>query len=270
MEGGELDKSEQASPFKLRRAREKGVVARGTDLGFLTVLIGGLGFAWIGGHAVATSIAHGAQVAFVSAPNYAEGGDALIRVSSQLFASVAAQLLTLVATLFAVVLVFEFFQTGPVFSFTPIKPDFTRINPGQGLKRLFAWRAVIEAFKSIFKLAVYSAIGWWVIRAALFDRVPGITDGQHLLDAMAALGFRLVLVGAVAAFFFAVSDQIVSRRQFSKKMRMSRRELRREIRDREGDARLKQRRNQIHVELSKIAKSLRNAGFRRSATMLQI
>jgi flagellar biosynthetic protein FlhB len=56
---------------------------------------------------------------------------------------------------------------------------------------------------------------------------------------------------------FAAIDQILVRRLFLKQMRMSRREVRRELRDREGEPRIKQRRRQLHAQFAKAAESLR-------------
>jgi flagellar biosynthetic protein FlhB len=65
-------------------------------------------------------------------------------------------------------------------------------------------------------------------------------------------------VFALGAIFFAVLDQIIVRGTFLKRMRMSRRELRREARDREGEPRLRQKRKQLHRELTKSRQSLRS------------
>lgn len=57
---------------------------------------------------------------------------------------------------------------------------------------------------------------------------------------------------------FAAVDQIIVRRQFLTKMRMSRREVRKEAKDREGEPRLKQKRKQLHREFTRASESLRN------------
>jgi flagellar biosynthetic protein FlhB len=68
----------------------------------------------------------------------------------------------------------------------------------------------------------------------------------------------LLLGFTAVALLFAVVDQLIVRRGFLKKMAMSRREVRRESREREGDPRLKQKRKQLHAEFSKLNQSLHN------------
>lgn len=257
MEENELDKSEAASPFKLNRAREKGSVARGIDLGFFAGILALLGYAWVSGTTAVVEISRLASLTFRSAAFGEGGSQVLTSLISTLFSAIIPTILVFAGTVFAVTLLFEFLQVGPVFSAQTLKPDFKRINPVEGLKRIFSLKMLIEAFKSVIKLAVYGVIAWLVIAAALRVTVYSATDAGRLLAAMGNAGFRLLAYCAIAAFFIAMLDQVWSRRDFAKKMRMSRRELRREHRDREGDPRLKQKRREFHKSFLDMAKSLR-------------
>lgn len=258
MEETELDKSEEATPFKLKRAREKGAVARSMDLGFFAAIAAALGFLWIGGTELAFSIARASGQAFAAAPLLVDGQSMLVAVIGRVFSPVVFPLMAFAGSLFAIALVLDFLQVGPVFSVTPLKPDFGRINPAKGLKRLFSWRMAIEAFKALFKLAVYSTIAWLVIGGTIDTGGQAISDGARLAGVILSATLRLMMFCAIAALGFAALDQIFVRREFAKKMRMSRRELKREYRDREGEPRMKQARKQLHAEFSKIAKSLRD------------
>jgi flagellar biosynthesis protein FlhB len=258
MEETELDKSEQATPFKLKRAREKGAIARSMDLGFFASIAAALGFFWIGGAELAFSIARASGQAFAAAPLLVDSESALASVIGRIFSPVLFPLIAFAGSLFGIALVLDFLQVGPVFSATPLKPDFSRINPAKGLKRLFSWKMAIEAFKALFKLAVYSTIAWLVIGGAIETGVKAISDGAILAGVILSATLRMMMFCAIAALGFAALDQIFVRREFAKKMRMSRRELKREHRDREGEPRMKQARKQLHAEFSKVAKSLRD------------
>jgi flagellar biosynthesis protein FlhB len=259
MEENELDKSEEATPYKLKRAREKGTIARGIDLGFFTALLAFLGYVWLVGAASTGTLAQLSVISFRNMAISANTPQALYAQVGFLFAGIAWPLLIFAGSIFAVVALFELLQVGPAFSFQPLKPDFKRINPAQGLKRIFSMRALIEALKSVLKLAIYGTITWLVIDAALKYDAASARDGRRLLQILASVGFKLVIYFALAALFMAVIDQLLARREFAKKMRMSRRELKREHRDREGDPRFKQKRREFHDEFLKMAKSLRGA-----------
>lgn len=258
MEETELDKTEDATPFKLKRAREKGAVARSMDLGFFAALAAAIGFLWIGGPSFALAVARVSGEALGAAGGLAGNPQALPRVAMRLVDPVIMPLVTFAAALFAIALVLDFLQVGPVFSAQPLKPDFNRINPAKGFKRLFSWRMLIEAAKATLKLAVYVAIASWVIADILASETAALGEAGRLAGLLAAGLLRLLMFFALAAFAFAMLDQFVVRRDFAKRMRMSRRELRREHRDREGEPRQKQKRRQLHGELSQAVRALRD------------
>lgn len=265
MDESDQDKSEQPTPFKLHRAREKGTVARGMDLGFFISLSVFLLYAWVNGAPFAGAIAQAARDTLVGGPRLAEGPFAVLAVVPPLFAAIARPIAFMAGAIFLAVLLFELIQTGVVFSAQPLKPDFSRLNPAKGLKRLFSLRLLIETGKNIFKLVVYTAVGSLVVRGVLTSDVGLATDARGLSALIARAAFRLLAAFALIALFFTAIDQIIVRRDFLKRMRMSRRELRREHRDREGEPRLKQKRKQLHGEFVKLSRSLRGL---RGADML--
>lgn len=259
MEENELDKSEAATPFKLQRAREKGQVARGMDLGFLAALSALIAFSWLLGAPMAVSFAEVSAMALARSGRVSTAPELLLEQVGTLFVNAAWPVVILAVVAFAITGFLEFLQVGPVFSTQSLKPDFNRINPVQGFKRLFNVRMLIEAIKSVIKLMVYGAITWIIIVEAMTEQRLAVFDGSGLLTMLVRIGFRLILFYALAALCFALVDQILARREFANKMRMSKRELKREHRDREGDHRLKNKRKEFHGEFIKMAKSLRNA-----------
>jgi flagellar biosynthetic protein FlhB len=258
MAEGEQDRSENATPFKLQKAREKGSVAKGTDLGFLTSMAAFLGYLWIAGPGIGRSIAEAWRKAIIGGTGLAEGPWVALSVAPALFSAVLLPLLAMLGTIFAVVLLFEILQTGVVFSAEPLKLDFTRLNPATGLKRLLTVRLLIETAKNVLKMGCYGVAGYLVISHVLVSDIASVHDGSGLSALLFRSGLRLLAAFVAVALFFAVIDQLIVRRAFSRKMAMSRREVRRETRDREGDPRLKQRRKQLHAEFSKLSQSLRN------------
>lgn len=257
MSDGELDKSEQPTQFKLQQARRKGLVARGMDLGFLTALVVLLLYMRVTGAGFAGSLATGMREAWISGPRMADAAG-VSAVASALFGRVTGWLTLLLAILFLTVLVLELVQTGVVFSTRPLKPDFSKLNPAQGLKRLFSLRMLLETGKNLLKFAAYVTVALLVIRGALRNDVGSVADARSLAILMARLAGRLLLGFVFVAIVFAALDQVLARRMFTKTMRMSRREVKREMRDREGDPRLKQKRKALHAEFVKTSRSLRN------------
>jgi flagellar biosynthetic protein FlhB len=113
-----------------------------------------------------------------------------------------------------------------------------------------------ETLKNIVKLVVYTGIAWLLITGALAALGDTLSDANRLAGTMASAATRLLFAFIGAAFFFMVIDQLIARGEFRKQMRMSRREVTRENREREGEPRFKQKRRQIHHEMRKQAEGL--------------
>lgn len=256
MEQEEQNRSEAPTSFKLQRARRKGQVARGLDLSFLTSLAAFLAFCWIEGTALVQTLARAMHDAFVTSAQLAGDRGTVFAVTGLLGGTIERPLLILAITVFGIVLLFELLQTGFVLSSEPLKIDFAKLNPARGIKRLFSLQLLIETAKNVLKLALYAAAAWLVTRNLLRTDIASISDGASLTRVGIRVAGRLLLVFASGAVFFAILDQIIARRDFLKRMRMSRREIKQELRDREGEPRLKQKRKQMHAEFTRATRSL--------------
>jgi len=253
----EQNRSEAPTNYKLMRARQKGQVARGTDLSFLVVLVASLGTVWIGGRALATGLARAMHDALVSGSLLAGDRETLFAVIGMSAAAIMRPLLSFSLVVFVLVLLMELIQTGFVFSIEPLRFDLSRLNPGQGFKRVFSLRMLAETGRNVLKFALYPIAAWLVLRALLAADAASIRDAASLAEVLRHLAIRLVSFFAGVALLFAVADQLFARRSFLKRMRMSRRELKQEIRDREGEPRLKQKRKQMHGEFVRNSRALK-------------
>lgn len=255
--GEEQDKSEEASPFKLRRAREKGQVARGTDLGFVGILVALAAFLAVAGEQLGRTLARLMRTSIdVGIASSADPNQAAALLGSTWWPALQPILL-LAGTAVGIVVLLEIVQLrGLIFTAHPLKPDFSRINPAKGLKRLFSVRMLKEAAKNVLKLAAYAVVTALVIRSVVAGAGRAGKDAAGLAASMQSGIMRLLMFYILLAIFFAALDQVIARKEYRKQMRMSRRELTREATEREGEPRLKQKRKQLHAEFAKESKGL--------------
>jgi flagellar biosynthesis protein FlhB len=255
----ELDRNEEATPFKLRRAREKGQVARGQDLGFVGSLIALTVFVlWFGGQFV-QRLTELMRLTFTSGiERVGQDGDVL-GVIGGTYWDVFEPLVVLGGIVIVVLVVLELIQLrGFIFTTAPLKPDFKRLNPVQGLKRLFSMRMLKEFIKNLIKMAVYTVLAWLMITGAMSTFGDTFGDAHALVRAMEGGARRLLFAFILTAVVFMLIDQVITRGEFAKQMRMSTRELKREVKDREGEPRFRQKRRQIHAEMRKQTEGLAN------------
>lgn len=254
----DLDRNEAATPFKLARARERGSVAKSPDLNAFAILaLTTLAcFAWLPRAALELA----SLVRQLLSGAGADLGD--WATATGLLASAIGAVLTLLGPLFlgivCVAILANLAQSGPVFSAEPITPDFTRLNPAEGFKKLFSMRVVYDAIKSVFKLALLGA----VFAGAMAALLPGAA-GLGQVESHAYLPLLFGLVGALLAKLLAVLlvlvgvDWVYVRREYAKRMRMSRREIKDEYKQREGDPRIRQRIRELRVQMLKRSQAMR-------------
>jgi flagellar biosynthetic protein FlhB len=251
------EKTEEASPFKLEEARKKGQVARSQELlSFMMLLTFLMVFSATAYQLASVLAAHthwwlgnagqlGADWGYLGA----QGGYSLREL--------AYALLPLIGALVLVAIVTNLIFNGPVFSFVPLKPDFKRLHPILGLKRMFSRRMFVELIKVLIKGVLFSLVLYYLFQSLapkLLDMatVSPLSMPQAAKQLLMQLGFAVLMVMAAAALF----DIWYSRKEFGRQMRMSRREQKDEYRRREGDPEIRSKRKGIQQELLKKAAAL--------------
>lgn len=248
----QTDRTEEATPFRMRKARERGQVARGMDLGFVASLLAVTIVALAGAQGYVAQVAEvmrhmlGGGVAGAAKHELAGGMGEL----GSLYWFVLQPLVLLGLVIALIVVGLEIVQLrGFFFTTHPLKPDFQRLNPAKGLKRIFSFRMIKETMKNVLKMGVYAAAAWFVVSGAIERLAPATRDARNLATGIESSLVRLLFTFIALAFGFMVVDQLLVRREHRKQLRMSRRDVVRETKDHEGEPRLKQRRRELHAQM---------------------
>lgn len=253
----EQDRTEQATPFKLREARARGQVAKSMELTAWIILLAAVAFVAIFGKALVHRQMEIAAGLFSQAGSIPLSQHSAIR----LFASTATHLFSTFAFFFGAIvsagLLANFFQVGPVFSWTPLKADFSRINPVTGFKKLFNIRIFYEFLKVLLKLSALIALVTLFLKVKLGVLLALLQTSMNahpsvILDQSIRFSFWLLAAFAVLALF----DFAFVKWEFAKNMRMSRRELKDEVKRREGDPQVRAKIRELQREAAKRGASL--------------
>jgi flagellar biosynthetic protein FlhB len=253
----EMDRGEAATPYKLGKARERGQVPKSADVVSVLVFTVAMVFltwrgwaAWREQFRLDGSLL--AQAATVRTP-----AELWSMVSGALRTTLVWAVPFFVALLVAAI-AGNLLQIGPLFSAHPITPDWSRVSPVSGLKRLFTWRTLFQGARAVLKLVLLA----WIVSAALrsllphafkLSALPPAVGLRTILGDMASLGLRI----AIGLWIIAIIDLVHTRREYANEMRMSRRELREEVKHREGDPRIRARMRELRREMLKRAMALR-------------
>lgn len=250
----DLDRSQAATPYKLQKARERGQVPRSHDLASAVVFAAAMVFlAWQGWSAWSAQLRLD-QALLAQAGRVGASPAALWPLVDRMLRSSLALGAPFLATLVVAAILGNVLQGGWVLSLEPIKPDWTRLDPVAGLKRLLSLRTLFHALRAVLKLLLLGATAYFALRglAPHFRALAGHSAMgalRTLLDDFASLGLKL----ALALGLVALLDLLYTRREFARQMRMSPRELKEEVKHREGDPRIRARLRELRRELLKKA-----------------
>ncbi|PLT94074.1 translocation protein in type III secretion system, RhcU [Sinorhizobium medicae] len=135
---------------------------------------------------------------------------------------------------------------GFVFSVKPIEPDFSRVNPATGLKRLTSLKSIVEFGKALFKILTLSVAFSVVFHAGLKALFQAPTCGFMCLHALSLSMLKTTAFIAIAAFIvMGTLDVFLQRWLFMREMRMTKSESKREHKDTEGDPLIRQERRKL-------------------------
>jgi len=246
---GTGEKTEEATPKRLKEARKKGNVAKSKDLTAAFLFIGGFSVLLASGSYISKGLRELMILAFTV---WGEG------VSTALIGPVLWEgLITMIKVLFPMVtaafviaLVISYFQVGSLFTVEPLKPQLKKLNPIEGFKNMFKLKNLVELIKSSIKLFLAVLLAYLVVKGSLRDiylsiEAPLVDSVQIVAVLLKRIVFRVGLVFIT----IAVIDMYYQKWQYKKDMRMTKDEVKREYKAEEGDPQIKGARKQIHYEM---------------------
>jgi flagellar biosynthetic protein FlhB len=244
------DKTEQPTAKRKREARRDGNLARSTEVvvwaqmlaaAFLLPACLGLGMESL------RQVMH--QVgALVSRPD----SDAAVRLMGAGVTGGLLAIAPLALGMVAIGLIANFAQTGLAFSGKALRPQFSRVSPAKGLKRLLSPHSAWEAAKAALKLVVLTAVAWPGVAhiGAALGGGSRMASG-HVVSVVASATLNLIRSTALAGLVLAALDYGFQRRRVRKSVMMTRQEVRDEYRQSEGDPMTRSRIRQRQVEMSR-------------------
>lgn len=247
-------KTEEATPRRLRKAREDGEAWQSQDFAHITLLAAGLVVLGLLLPALYERL-RGSFARIFDQIGHPQGlnspGLQLPQVLGEELLGIGKTLLPLFGTLLLLAIVVPMTQVGPMLSPKALSPKLEKLNPIQGLKqKFFSKETWIELAKSLLKIAVIGA----ACHAAASEFVPDLLrlgrvhPGQAAGVVSAAFGSMAKYVIA-AGLALAAYDIWEQRRRFHERMKMSKDEVKREHKDDQGDPEIVGQRKQLHRDI---------------------
>jgi flagellar biosynthetic protein FlhB len=245
------ERTHPATPRKRRRAREDGQVAKSREINSVMLLGGAIGIfllfggAWI--HTWTDTIQKGLDV--FSIVELDQGWGKLGRYWMKNLLKLLSPFLILFPLL---ALAANLPQVGFHITTKVLIPKPNRISPLSGLKRLFSMSGFVEALKSLGKVLLIGWIAYSTLRPEipLLPRLCNQPLGGALSYA-AIVAFKLVVKAWIALLFLAVLDYMFQRWNYERELRMTKQEVKEEMKETEGDPQVKARIRSVQMNLAR-------------------
>jgi len=242
------EKTEEPTQKKIRDAREKGQVSKSNDVTSAFILIAMLvGFLtlWDDG------FKRMSEMLVVAARFYQEpfldGVLNILRVAfgEWVIVSFPFVLIALLAGLAG-----NLIQVGAIFAPEAVKPDLQKLNPIQGLKKIFSVKNIIEFLKSCIKVIVIGYVAYVLIKSYIDPLIHIPYQGVYaIIDLLKIMLFDFFTTILVIYVIIAGFDYFFQKKQYIKELRMTKDEVKREYKEMEGSPEIKGKRRQLHQEL---------------------
>ncbi len=241
-QSSDQEKTEEATPRRLEKAREEGQVARSRELTTFMLLLGGVVGLWGMGGMLYDQLGMVMEQAFLFERRHALETTPMLSLALELGSRTLISMLPLFLLLALVAMVAPALLGGWLISAKSLKPQLSKLNPFKGLKRMFGVQALVELSKAIAKSLLVGSVAvtfLWSQRGTYM----GLMDQpiqQALANALelAALACGLIVLTLLVVILIDVPYQLWSH---AKKLRMTKDEVKRENKESEGDPHVKAR-----------------------------
>jgi flagellar biosynthetic protein FlhB len=243
-------RTEEPSEYKIRKAREEGRVAKSPELvGALVLLLPALAIAFLAPSMLRTCVEM-LRFYFLRAAELDPVKDGIIMEAFLRY--LIRLILPIIGVSMASAIFANLVQTGFLFTVKPLTPNFSRIVPrfGQYFQRIFSVEGAFNFIKSIFKMLIIGAVAFVLIRSKITVlanlQTAGLWQG---IRTVATLAIQMLIISALLLLALSIPDVIFQRWRYREELKMSKQEVKEELKEQEGDpmmrARIRQRMREI-------------------------
>ncbi|MBF0109665.1 MAG: flagellar biosynthesis protein FlhB [Magnetococcales bacterium] len=244
-------KTEEPTSKRVQDARNKGQVTSSREVGTALLLMAATGTFYFQGENLWMSMQNKMRIFFAGFINDGLQPQGVVVLVQEMITGLLLDLMPLFILLTIVSILGSIMQHGFLFTFDPIMPKLSKINPIQGLSRLFSMRSIVELIKSIIKISVISVAVYIALEGSALEifRLSDTNLG-HVVRVLGADVMHLLILVTIAFVGLAVVDFVYQQHDYVKNLRMTKQEVKDELKQMEGDPLIKGRIRQIQREMA--------------------
>jgi len=236
------ERTEAPTPRKLQEAREQGQVARSQELNAAASLLVGILLLGGPGRMLVLNLQNSLSEMLSIIPSIPISNPSLADISLSVLLPILPSFGTILFGLLFTGVAVTIAQTGLLWSSKRLTPDLSRLNPIQGLKGLISGRGLFELGKALLKLGIAGWVAYSFLRSNGGALIAlGGMDFRAALAQCTTLARSLALRIASVYLILAIGDYAYQKWHYKRSLRMTKEEVKEDLKRSEGDPLLRQR-----------------------------
>lgn len=250
MAGEAAEKTQDPTPHRRQQAREEGQLAKSQDLGSAAILLAGIAALLLTGKRMVEFFYQYAQSAWGEVGAQSVDTSFAVTTWNQTLAGLAPALLPLLMVLVVVAALVDMMQVGLLWLPNKLVPDLSRLNPIQGLGRIFSVAGAVKLLFGVLKILLVGGIAFWSLYRQRYT-IMGLAalDLPQLAWYLTEVLLWTALKIAGFLFLLALLDYGYQWWRNEQDMRMTVEEVREEMRNLQGDPQILSRRRAVQRQL---------------------
>ncbi len=246
------EKTEQPTPKRREDARKKGQVGKSREIPSVAVMGAALLFFFFGGKRIMVSLGAMMQRAFTSI-QYINSGNTDVFVAAKDYLQFYTLLLfPIMLALGLIALLANLAQTGLIWSVEPLAPKASKINPVEGAKKILSKRSLVELAKSIAKILIVGWAAMSVVKGELGHLILlTYQDKMQIISYLGHSSMKVMAKSTIVIALLAFLDYLYQKWDFEQNLKMTKQEVKEELKQTEGDPLVKSRIKAIQREIAR-------------------
>jgi flagellar biosynthetic protein FlhB len=246
------EKTEAPTDKRRHESREKGTVAKSTEVNSVIVLLVGILLLKMFGPWLMQGMGGCMAEMFSSISNTNMDVARLTQIAMKSLALILRMILPIAGGILVAGVLANIIQVGFLVTMQPLIPNLNKINPITGMGRLFSANSSIEALKSILKLVIIGTVAYTTIRGEFNSiLILANTSVGAILSFTLAAAYKIIIRIVLVLIILAILDYAWQRYSYEKKMKMSKQEVKEEHKQMEGDPKIKSRLRSMQREMAR-------------------
>lgn len=246
------EKTEPATGRRRGEARKKGEVAKSKEISSVAVLLAGVLYLFFSGKNLSLGLGEIIRQTLLSIPQLISSEYGMIVLLTQSMENYLQMILPIMLVLCIVAILANYLQTGFIWTLYPLKPQLSKFNPIKGLGKFVSKRSFVELAKSVAKIAIVGWAGFSVLKDEFSHLIPLVYQGKvQIISMLGELSLKVVIRCLWVIILLAIIDYIYQKWEFEEKLKMTKQEVKDELKQTEGDPKIKSRIRAIQLEMAR-------------------